>query len=195
MLAPSPDLDAPVLLIALPQVLDPFFHKSVVLLLHHSEEGSFGLIVNKPTGIHLREILGGMDLTWEGDDEALAHFGGPVQPQLGTVLFSSPDDGAELAPEGAEIAPGLVLTQHVDDLAGLAARPPERLRLFLGYAGWGEGQLMEEILRNDWLTAEVDLGFLFAGDPEKVWAEALRSVGVDPAVLPTWTQHGGHSAN
>lgn len=192
---PPSDLDTPVLLIALPQVLDPFFHHSVVLLLHHSEEGSFGLIVNKPTGIHLREILGGMDITWQGDEGALAHFGGPVQPQLGTVLFAPSEGGAELAPAGTEIAPGLVLTQHVDDLAGLAAQPPERMRLFLGYAGWGEDQLMEEILRNDWLTAGVDLGFLFAGDPGAVWADALRSVGVDPAVLPTWTQHGGHSAN
>lgn len=189
------DLQAPVLLIAMPQVLDPFFHHSVVLLLHHSEDGSFGLIVNRPTAIQVREILGGMDIDWGGEEAAVAHFGGPVQPQLGTVLFSPPGDGRELAPSGAEIAPGLVLTQHVDDLAGLAAAPPERLRLFLGYAGWGEGQLMEEILRNDWLTAGVDLGFLFAGDPAAVWAEALRSVGVDPAVLPSWTQQGGHGSN
>ena len=128
-------------------------------------------------------------------EAAVAHFGGPVQPQLGTVLFCPPAGGPDLAPSGAEIAPGLVLTQHVDDLTGLAAAPPERLRLFLGYAGWGEGQLMEEILRNDWLTAAIDLGFLFAGDPSRVWAAALRSVGVDPAVLPSWTQGGGHSAN
>ena len=189
------DLQTPVMLIAMPQVLDPFFHHSVVLLLHHSEEGSFGLIVNRPTGIQVREILGGMEIDWGGEDVAVAHFGGPVQPQLGTVLFSPPGGGRELAPSGAEIAPGLVLTQHVDDLAGLAAAPPERLRLFLGYAGWGEGQLMEEILRNDWLTAAIDPGFLFAGDPAAVWARALRSVGVDPAVLPSWTQGGGHSAN
>lgn len=195
MHAPPTDLEAPVLLIAMPQVLDPFFHHSVVLLLHHSDEGSFGLIVNRPTGIPVREILGGMDIGWEGEEAAVAHFGGPVQPQLGTVLFVPPPEGPDLAPAGAEIAPGLVLTQHVDDLTGLAAAPPERLRLFLGYAGWGEGQLMEEILRNDWLTAGVDPGFLFAGDPAKVWAQALRSVGVDPAVLPSWTQQGGHSAN
>ncbi len=189
------DLEAPVLLVAMPQVLDPFFHRSVVLLLHHSEEGSFGLIVNRPTGIPVREILSGMDIGWAGEEDAVAHFGGPVQPQLGTVLFCPPAGGPDLAPAGAEIAPGLVLTQHVDDLSGLAAAPPDRLRLFLGYAGWGEGQLMEEILRNDWLTAGIDLGFLFAGEPARVWAAALRSVGVDPAVLPSWTQHGGHSAN
>ena len=195
MHATPTDLEAPVLLIAMPQVLDPFFHHSVVLLLHHSDEGSFGLIVNRPTGIPVREILGGMDIGWGGEEAAVAHFGGPVQPQLGTVLFVPPRSGPDLAPSGAEIAPGLVLTQHVDDLTGLAAAPPERLRLFLGYAGWGEGQLMEEILRNDWLTAGIDPGFLFAGDPAKVWAQALRSVGVDPAVLPSWTQGGGHSAN
>src|SRR4029453_13892232 len=82
------DLSTPVLLMAMPQVLDPFFHRSVVLLLHHEDEGSFGLIVNRPTGIKVSEILQGMDVGWRGREEAVAYFGGPVQPQLGTVLFA-----------------------------------------------------------------------------------------------------------
>ncbi|HEV2847015.1 MAG TPA: YqgE/AlgH family protein, partial [Thermoanaerobaculia bacterium] len=78
------DLTAPILLMAMPQVLDPYFHRSVVLLLHHEAEGSFGFIVNRPTGIKVSEILKGMDIGWQGRDEAVAFFGGPVQPQLGT---------------------------------------------------------------------------------------------------------------
>jgi putative transcriptional regulator len=186
------DLVTPVMLMAMPQVLDPFFHRSVVLLLHHEDEGSFGFIVNRPTGIKVGEILKGMDVGWEGGEEAVAYFGGPVQPQLGTVLFSpvlqesGPEDTA------TEIAPGLALTQHIGDLSRLAESPPDQFRLLLGYAGWGEGQLMEEILRNDWLTAPVSNDLIFAPDPERVWDAALRSVGIDPAALPSWMPGGGN---
>lgn len=186
------DLVTPVLLMAMPQVLDPFFHRSVVLLLHHEDEGSFGFIVNRPTGIKVAEILKGMDVGWEGGDEAVAYFGGPVQPQLGTVLFSPVLEENDPEDTATEIAPGLALTQHIGDLSRLAEAPPDQFRLLLGYAGWGEGQLMEEILRNDWLTAPVSSDLIFAPDPERVWDAALRSVGIDPAALPSWIPGGGN---
>jgi len=190
------DLVTPVLLMAMPQVLDPFFHRSVVLLLHHEDEGSFGFIVNRPTGIKVSEILKGMDVGWQGQGEAVAYFGGPVQPQLGTVLFApvlaGGADGADSGEDTAtEVFPGIALTQHVGDLSRLAEDPPQRFRLLLGYAGWREGQLLEEILRNDWLTAPVSSDLIFAPDPEQVWADALRSVGIDPVSLPSWMP-GGH---
>lgn len=184
MAVAASDLSAPVLLVAMPQVLDPFFHRSVVLLLRHEEEGSFGFIVNRATGIHIPEILKGMQVIWQGESEVVAHFGGPVQPQLGTVLFSPGEIETEAA---TEVFPGISLTQHIGDLATLAETPPEQFRLFLGYAGWGGGQLMEEILRNDWLTAPVRTELIFAPDPDEVWDATLRSVGVDPAALPSWT--------
>jgi len=180
------DLSTPVLLMAMPQVLDPFFHRSVVLLLHHEDEGSFGFILNRPTGIKVSEILKGMDVGWSGREEAVAYFGGPVQPNLGTVLFAPlvPDGGPE--DTATEVLPGVALTQHIGDLSRLAEAPPDQFRLILGYAGWGEGQLMEEILRNDWLTAPASSELIFAPDPEQIWGAALRSVGIDPAVLPSW---------
>jgi putative transcriptional regulator len=186
------DLMTPVMLMAMPQVLDPFFHRSVVLLLHHEDEGSFGFIVNRPTGIKVGEILKGMDVGWEGGEEAVAYFGGPVQPQLGTVLFSPVLEENDPEDTATEIAPGLALTQHIGDLSRLAEAPPDQFRLLLGYAGWGEGQLMEEILRNDWLTAPVSSELIFAPDPERVWDAALRSVGIDPAALPSWIPGGGN---
>ena len=193
------DLVTPVLLMAMPQVLDPFFHRSVVLLLHHEDEGSFGFIVNRPTGIKVSEILKGMDVGWEGGEEAVAYFGGPVQPQLGTVLFTPILEEAGPEDTATEIIPGIALTQHVGDLSRLAEAPPDQFRLILGYAGWGEGQLMEEILRNDWLTAPVSSDLIFAPDPEGVWDAALRSVGIDPAALPSWVPgasgDGEESAN
>jgi putative transcriptional regulator len=193
MAAVASDLVAPVLLVAMPQVLDPFFHRSVVLLVHHEDEGSFGFIVNRATGIRLEEILNGMEVDWQGVDSDVAHFGGPVQPQLGTVLFSPGEVETEAA---TEVHPGVSLTQHIGDLARLAETPPPQFRLFLGYAGWGAGQLMEEILRNDWLTAPVDSGLIFAIDPDQVWADALHSVGINPAALPSWTSgRGGETTN
>jgi len=186
----APDLQAPVLLLAMPQVLDPFFHRSVVLLLHHTEEGSFGFVVNRPTELRLAEILAGMEIAWHGIDDALAFFGGPVQSQMGTVMFSlSVGERFDLDTlEGlTEVGPGILISQQSDDLGRLAAKPPLCLRLFLGYAGWGAGQLVEEIVRNDWLTAPVTNELLFSDQPENVWEEALRSVGVDPSTLPAWT--------
>lgn len=204
---PSPTaLEAPTLLVAMPQVLDPFFHKSVVLLIHQDDqEGSFGVIVNRRTGIKVSEILRGLEIGWQGDDESLAYFGGPVQPQLGSVLFARPaatEDGEEGGADGdgpaaeglsaaTEVAPGLAVTHHVGDLRALAERPPEHVRLYLGYAGWGAGQLMQEILRDDWLLAPVAEELIFAPDPETVWEQALRSVGVDPGSLPSWSAGGG----
>src|SRR5260370_15461117 len=89
MSAPASELVTPVLLVSMPQVLDPCFPKSVVLLIRHQDEGSFGFIVNRPTGIKVTEILNGLEVAWRGREDALAFFGGPVQPQLGTVLFEA----------------------------------------------------------------------------------------------------------
>jgi putative transcriptional regulator len=200
-------LSTPVLLLAMPQVLDPFFHRSVVLLVRHEDEGSLGFIVNRPTGIKVSEILKGMEVDWRGREDVVAYFGGPVQPNLGTVLFGPqsrlPEPTATAAPTvdaeaggdfrgeaTSEVLAGVSLTQHVGDLSRLAESPPERFRLFLGYAGWGAGQLIEEILRNDWLTAPAHGDLIFAPDPDRVWSAALESVGVDPATLPSWTPSG-----
>lgn len=180
------DLAAPSLLIAMPQVLDPFFERSVVLLLHQAEEGSYGFIINRPTELKVTEILEGMEIPWRGREDSLAFFGGPVQPQVGTILFAGePPPGDE--DRSLEALPGVRLTQHVQDLSRLAEEPPESFRLLLGYAGWGAGQLVGEILRNDWIVAPVDLGLLFPASPDTVWEQALSNVGVDAATLPAWT--------
>jgi putative transcriptional regulator len=203
MAGASATLSTPVLLLAMPQVLDPFFHRSVVLLIRHEDEGSLGFIVNRPTGIKVNEILKGMEVDWRGGEDTVAYFGGPVAPNLGTVLFGPSSAASAPVPAAAtggdfeaeaasEVLAGVSLTQHVGDLSRLAEAPPERFRLFLGYAGWGSGQLIEEILRNDWLTAPARGDLIFAPDPERVWSAALESVGVDPATLPSWTPGGGN---
>ena len=183
------DLETPVLLLAMPQVLDPFFHQAVVLLVHHNEEGSVGFIVNRPTELSIGDILEGMDIQWRGEKDAIAFFGGPVQSQMGTILFRDRgfDDGQRYAATTTEIQPGVRLGQQLEDLDRLAQDPPPSFRLLLGYAGWGAGQLMDEIVRNDWLTAPVSEELLFSEDSDAVWESALRSVGLDPSSLPSWT--------
>jgi putative transcriptional regulator len=171
----------------MPQVADPYFRKSVILLLAHEEEGSFGFIVNRRTELKVAEILTDLALPWGGDKDDLAQFGGPVQPQVGTVLYSGAGDELPPLDAATEVYPGIHLTQHIGELAALAGRPPHRFRLFLGYAGWGGGQLVSEILRNDWLIAPVDPDLVFGGTTEAVWAAAVSSVGVDPSTLPVWT--------
>jgi putative transcriptional regulator len=185
------ELQAPLLLIAMPQILDPFFHRSVVLLVHHDADGSLGFILNRPTAISVAEILSGMEIAWGGGEDVVAHFGGPVQPQLGTVLFCPTGGNGEDPAGSAEVIPGVSLTQHVGTLSHLAVAPPRCFRLLLGYAGWGAGQLVQEILRNDWLTAPAQEGLLFASDSEQIWRQALESVGVDPGALPSWSPEAG----
>jgi len=191
MTASEAELQAPLLLIAMPQILDPFFHRSVVLLVHHDAEGSLGFIINRPTAISVSEILSGMEIEWNGEGDVVAHFGGPVQPQLGTVLFCPTGGNGEDPAAAAEVIPGVSLTQHVGTLSHLAVKPPRCFRLLLGYAGWGAGQLVQEILRNDWLTAPAAEELVFAADPEEVWRQALESVGVDPGALPSWSPDAG----
>lgn len=192
-----PELDPPLLLLATPQVLDPFFRQSVVLLLQHSDEGSLGFIINRTTGIRVAEILDGLEIRWEGDAAEAAFFGGPVQPQLGTVLFHrSADDRIAVDRETVtELLPGLLMTQHVGNLAALAAEPPGFFRFVLGYAGWGEGQLVDEIARNDWLISPPTDELLFGSRPEAIWDSAMASVGVDPESLGAWPSDDASSVN
>jgi len=181
---PSPEstveLETPILLLAMPQVLDPFFQRSVVLLLDHNEEGSVGFILNRPTELGVQEILEDAKVEWQDRSDPPVFFGGPVEPKLGTVLFEHSE--ATETPEHPELQ-GLGLTQSIEDLHRLAQEPPRVFRFFLGYSGWGAGQLTQEMMRNDWVTAPVQEELLFAEDPENSWATALRAIGVNPGSL------------
>ena len=185
-------LHAPTLLISMPQVQDPFFHRSVVLLTAHEDDGSLGFVVNRPTDLHLRQILEDMEIPWNGGEDHAAFMGGPVHPQVGTILYAA--DTPEFGDDALEVGPGLHFTQSLEALRSFAQRPPSKMRLVLGYAGWRPGQLLEEVQRNDWLTAPLQNDLIFATDPDLVWDEAIASVGIDPATLPSWTD-GDSGAN
>lgn len=179
-------LEAPLLLLAMPQVRDPFFQRSVVLLVAHEDDGSLGFVLNRPTDLKVEQILEDLEIPWGGDVGVPAFLGGPVEPQVGSVLFPSDAVSDVLREAAAPVCRGVHLTRNLSIFSELAAAPPGDLRVVLGHAGWSEGQLAAEVSRHDWLTAPVSPELVFA-PPQEAWARCLASVGIDPHALPEWT--------
>jgi len=179
---------APGLLIAMPQLLDPNFQRSVVLMVEHEDEGSFGLIINRPSELRLTNILDSVELDWRGDPASVAWWGGPVQPETGWVLHE-PIPGVS-DENSREIAPGVCLTNAPDTLRALCRQPPRNLRFVLGYSGWGSDQLAGEMADGSWINSEVTADLIFGTPPEEMWESSLRGIGVEPtALVPA---HGVH---
>lgn len=172
---------APALLVAMPQLLDPNFHRTVVLLVQHDGDGSFGVVLNRDTGVSAERLCQGLDLDWGGGPALEVGWGGPVQPQTGWLLLGAGAAPAEV--EVHEVAPGLLFAGLPDALPQLAADPPEALRLLLGYAGWGAGQLEAELAQGAWLLAPADPRLVFEVRVEAMWETVLRGLGVEPATL------------
>jgi putative transcriptional regulator len=173
---------APSLLVAMPQLLDPNFHRSVVLLVHHDGEGSFGVVLNRTTEITAERLCESIEIRWRGDPEAEICWGGPVQPQTGWVLFGEAPEMANLE-DVREVAPGLHFAGSLEVLRHVAERPPGEMRLLLGYAGWGPGQLESELAEGAWLLAPAEGHVVFDVPFEEMWAYVVRSLGVEPATL------------
>ena len=164
----------------MPQMVDPNFRRSVVLMVEHSAEQSFGLIVNRPSETPVSDVMTPLGVRWR-DPDALVWMGGPVAPGSGWLLHEPVDyalDGATV-----DLVPGLSLSNSHEQLQALAEQPPGRLRFLMGYAGWGGGQLEAELARGDWLLAEADAELIFATPAEGMWHAALARLGVDPAAL------------
>ena len=171
---------APALLVAMPQLLDPNFHRTVVLLVHHDDEGTFGVVLNRATEILAPQLCRSIDIDWCGDPTAVVSWGGPVQPQTGWVLFEgdeAPDD------DSRPVGPDLRFAGSLDVLRRMATEPPEHLRVLLGYAGWGPGQLEEELSQGAWLIAPVEREALFDVEADARWAHVVRSLGIAPPTL------------
>lgn len=169
---------APCLLLAIPQLHDPNFRKSVVLLVENQPEGSVGLVLNHPTEMAIKPVLEGLSIEWRGDPEATVWDGGPVLKEQGWVLHSQPH--SSLQPSAVEISEGIFLSGTSDQLKQLAFQPPEQTRFLLGSAGWGEDQLESEIAQGWWLTLEVELELVFHTPWDQIWEKAFRSMGIDP---------------
>lgn len=169
-------------LIAMPQMPDPRFEKSVIYICVHNAEGAMGLVVNKLfEGISFTSLLNQLDIeVTQPARELTVHFGGPVESGRGFVLHS-----ADYNCEGSmQVSDQVVLTATVDILRAVAeGQGPQNAILALGYAGWGPGQLDQEMQQNGWLHAPADNRILFDTDQERKWERALASLGINLSML------------
>ena len=166
------------LLVAAPSMQDPRFAETVIYLADHDSHGAFGFIVNRPIGDGpLKEFMAGLglhpDATVTGDVQLFA--GGPVDPGAGFVLHSS-----EYHIDGTAMVRGPVaVTANPAVLSDIGlGKGPRHRRLFLGYTGWGPGQLENELRRGDWNIAPYDEGIVFDDAIKTKWSRAHAAIGV-----------------
>lgn len=172
-------LEAPAFLVAVPQLGDPNFNRSVVLMLEHGDHGSMGLTINRPMDLDVGAFCESQSMKWAGDTSGLIFQGGPVQQERAFILHASDHEG----PETEQIVGGTRLSYSLESLKLLADRPPRKVRIFLGYAGWGPGQLAEELTAGAWLLGQPNERLIFDAQADSVWDMALREMGIDPALL------------
>lgn len=170
------------LLVAMPQMNDSRFARTVVYLCAHTEDGAMGLVVNKPLeNVEFPELLEQLELQPAvGNPNVRVHFGGPVESGRGFVLHT-----ADYVQDGTMVVDGnIALTATTDILKDIAdGKGPRASVLVLGYAGWGPGQLDDEIEQNGWLSVAADDALVFGDDPDAVWGEALAKIGIAASQL------------
>jgi putative transcriptional regulator len=157
------------LLVASPGLYDPNFRRTVVLVTEHNEDGAAGLVLNRPTDAEVSDVVPQLESLV--DDGELIYMGGPVQPNGVLVLgeFLDPADAA-VPLFGSLGFPSLELPDEVVPLT-------TRRRIFAGYAGWGSGQLEDELAREDWILEEALNDDAFTDAPGELWADVLRRKG------------------
>lgn len=167
----------------MPQLADPNFRRAVILLIHHDESSSFGLVLNRDVELTVRELCDSLEFSWKGNSSAEVAWGGPVESNTGWLLFQD-DLETEIENEQISRLSGqLCFAGSMDVLQQLAARPPHDLRIFLGYAGWGEGQLETELAQGAWVVAPLSPDVVFDVPAEEMWEHVLREMKIDPATL------------
>jgi putative transcriptional regulator len=175
------------LLVAMPAMQDPRFERTVIFMCAHNADGAMGLIVNKPLQeLNFKELLDQLGIERDGlQIDMGVQYGGPVETGRGFVLHTS-----EYEQSGTiAVDDNVGLTATVEILRDIAGnRGPKQSLLALGYAGWGPGQLENEIQQNAWLNVPADDNLLFDEDIESRWERAIAKLGITPALLSD--QHG-----
>ena len=164
-------------LLAEPFMLDPNFKRSAVLVCEHNEEGSVGFIMNKPLKMRIDELIDGFP---EFDSEVF--FGGPVQTDTIHYIHNVGD----LVEDSVKVADGVYWGGDFEKLKFLIASNlvlPHNIRFFVGYSGWSEGQLNDEMGYGSWVLAEMDANYLFKSEPKKLWTQVMYNKGDTYSVI------------
>ncbi|WP_299793816.1 YqgE/AlgH family protein [uncultured Shewanella sp.] len=177
-------------LIAMPSLHDTFFERSVIYICEHDEKGAMGIMINRPIGIEVNELLLQMQLKEEPEVitslGSKVLIGGPVTPERGFVLHtpqSTWNSSQSLTDE-------LMLTTSRDVLSALGSNAaPEQFIVALGYAGWSRDQLEQELAENSWLSIPATTELLFNTEYEERWQQATKSLGFDIWQLSNQTGH------
>ena len=164
-------------LIAMPALDDPYFSQALVYVCEHNENGALGIIVNRPIDMDLAELFEKIDIKLEAQDLAKlpVYFGGPVQVDRGFVLHRPPGDWQSTLKVNGDI--GLTSSRDVLSSVGASGQPGEIL-ITLGYAGWGAGQLEQEMAENSWLNVQASAHILFDLPPEERLPAAMQKLGI-----------------
>lgn len=177
------------LLIAMPHMEDPRFAKAVIYMCAHNAEGAMGLVLNKQIDeLTFTELLQQLKIEQAPPDEPLhVLFGGPVEQARGFVLHSA----EYLQEETMRVNDKVGLTATIDILRDIAkGKGPKEKILALGYAGWGPGQLDDEIRENGWLHVAADDTLVFGDELDDKWEKAIQKIGIDPRML---SDEAGHA--
>lgn len=166
------------LLVAGPTLLDPNFARTVVLVVEHDDDGAMGLVLNRPSPIPAEQAVPELGDALAPDERLW--MGGPVQTTSVVVVADFPDADADALRVRGDV--GIVLPDSDLDEIGASVR---RARAFLGYAGWGPGQLDSELERDDWIIADFLEPDAFTDDPDHLWNTVLGRKGGPYALLAT----------
>ncbi len=175
-------------LIAMPNLQDPYFHKTVTYICEHNEKGAMGLVINMPVRITVNELLVQIEAnkhdTTGLNQKVLA--GGPVAPDRGFVLHNM-QSGWE---SSLALSDDIMITTSKDILLSLGGDDaPSQFMVALGYAGWSPGQLEQELQQNSWLNIAADKEILFETPIELRWQKAAEKLGIDLGHLSTDVGH------
>ena len=165
------------LLIADPFLKDPNFMRTVVFMCRHSDEGSFGFVLNKAVDQTLDELITGLD-----GIELPVYYGGPVQTDTVHYIHQYPD----LIPECYKISDEIYWGGDFETLKNLLKSnkvDPQKIKFFVGYSGWGKNQLEQEMTEKSWLTSTVTRKIVFDTVPDEVWKESLKHLGGEYELL------------
>jgi len=170
------------LLVATPILRDPNFHRTVILLCEHGEQGTFGLVLNRPLTLTPGEVFDTL--------AAVPHpvaYGGPVQPETMHFLHRLGDR----LPDSIEVVGDVRWGGDFERLQALLASNPglaPRTRFFMGYSGWGEGQLDEEVAEGAWIMAPGSLAEVFDSEPEDLWRRVMLRMGGQHALFANYPE-------